>query len=236
MKTMVGASFVALTGVNVLQGIYPLLSRRPTLMVSEFDAAKATPESLEKLGRSGLVELWHGLPAGSSLPREGFYKGTILKAGPLHPASRLITHRVFAPSGCDRWLGKTVEASSLNGQQDSPIKGQQQLQQLGYGENTFRVRQAEAVERRGGEQENARPFGIRQALSRVDGRPCICLDYSNPALAAIGQKKKKDNVFPFSGMRDELREVRPGMYIGLGSMTITGGPYNSALFVLERVE
>ena len=36
-------------------------------------------------------------------------------------------------------------------------------------------------------------------------------------------------------MRDELREVAPGMLLGLGSMKATGGARNCAPFVLVRV-
>ena len=34
------------------------------------------------------------------------------------------------------------------------------------------------------------------------------------------------------GMRDELREVAPGIWLGLGSMALTGGMRNSAPFVM----
>ena len=33
-------------------------------------------------------------------------------------------------------------------------------------------------------------------------------------------------------MRDELRQVAPGLLVGLGYMTATGGPRNCAPFVL----
>jgi hypothetical protein len=52
------------------------------------------------------------------------------------------------------------------------------------------------------------PFGIRAATaevrkapSRLDGRECIVLDYSRTSLVA-------------RGIRDELRLVRPGLYLG----------------------
>eukprot|EP00966_Prymnesium_polylepis_P292821 6763165-Prymnesium_polylepis.2 len=35
-------------------------------------------------------------------------------------------------------------------------------------------------------------------------------------------------------MRDEIREVSPGLYFGLGSMAATGGPRNAAPFVLAQ--
>ena len=36
------------------------------------------------------------------------------------------------------------------------------------------------------------------------------------------------------GMRDELREVAPGVLLGLGSLAATGGAWNCAPFVLVR--
>ena len=52
------------------------------------------------------------------------------------------------------------------------------------------------------------PFGlravaaeVRRGPSRLDGRECIVLDYSRSSLVA-------------SGVRDELRLVRPGLYLG----------------------
>ena len=52
------------------------------------------------------------------------------------------------------------------------------------------------------------PFGlravaaeVRRGPSRLDGRECIVLDYSRSSLAA-------------RGVRDELRLVRTGLYLG----------------------
>jgi len=36
------------------------------------------------------------------------------------------------------------------------------------------------------------------------------------------------------GMRDELREVAPGVLVGLGSLRVTGGMPNCSPFVLVR--
>ena len=68
-------------------------------------------------------------------------------------------------------------------------------------------------------------FGAEIAASSIDGGPALVLDYSAPHSA--------DGLWGgVLGMRDELREVAPGVLIGLGSMTATGGALNCAPFVL----
>ena len=66
----------------------------------------------------------------------------------------------------------------------------------------------------------ARPFSAAIAPSRLDGRPALVLVYVG---AFWGAK---------AGMRDELRLAAPGVWIGLGSMSATGGAQNCAPFVL----
>eukprot|EP00466_Bigelowiella_natans_P007664 jgi/Bigna1/131683/aug1.15_g6391 len=193
--------------VNVAQGLYPLLIAKTS--TADIDLQQATPESLESLGRSGLIRLWHNLPAGTLLNDDGaYYRGTLMKTGPLHQTSSFITHNLFPPRNCNLWLGKFIESS-------------------GEGQNVFKPLTALTAtsESRRGNMVHARDFCVRQANSRIDRRPCFLLDYSD------GRSK---NSFPWCGMRDELRMVRPGMYLGLGSMSVTGGPFNSALFVLEK--
>lgn len=46
------------------------------------------------------------------------------------------------------------------------------------------------------------PAQIYHETSRFDGRPCLTLDYSRTSLIA-------------RGVRDEIREVAPGIYLGL---------------------
>ena len=71
------------------------------------------------------------------------------------------------------------------------------------------------------------PFEARISVSRYDGKPALVLDYAPGGSFLWGT---------VLGMRDELREVAPGVWLGLGSMAASGGVANSAPFVMfERV-
>ena len=61
------------------------------------------------------------------------------------------------------------------------------------------------------------------ARSSLPGRDALVLDYAAAATPVWGR---------LMGMRDELRQVAPGVLLGLGSMAATGGPMNCAPFVL----
>jgi hypothetical protein len=69
-------------------------------------------------------------------------------------------------------------------------------------------------------------FGAHVAASRFDQQPALVLDYRVGDSAIWGT---------LLGMRDELREVAPGVLIGLGSMAASGGMQNSAPFVMWKV-
>jgi len=60
--------------------------------------------------------------------------------------------------------------------------------------------------------------GIRP--SRFDGRPSFCMDYS------------PHNRFLIHSMKDEIRQVGPGLFLGLGTMASGGGALNPAPFAL----
>ena len=68
-------------------------------------------------------------------------------------------------------------------------------------------------------------FGARVAPSNIDKRPALVLDYSAGDSRVWGS---------FLGMRDEIREVAPGVLLGLGSMTASGGMQNSAPFMMWK--
>ena len=72
--------------------------------------------------------------------------------------------------------------------------------------------------------ETARDFKWSIADSNYDGRPALVLDYAAAGEPLWGR---------VLGMRDELREVEPGLWLGLGSMTATGGHRNCAPFLLR---
>jgi short-subunit dehydrogenase len=60
--------------------------------------------------------------------------------------------------------------------------------------------------------------------SWLDGRPALVLDYDIAGGSVVWGR--------LLGMRDELREVAPGVWLGLGSMRASGGMLNSAPFVM----
>mmetsp|Transcript_24977 Transcript_24977/g.34743 ORF Transcript_24977/g.34743 Transcript_24977/m.34743 type:complete len:233 (+) Transcript_24977:126-824(+) len=208
-------AIATLVGINVLQAVYPLL--KPSPIPTEADLSKITVSSLENLGRSGLIGLYHSLPSGAPLS-EGNYEGQLLKVGPLHPVSRLITHRMFPPSNCDLWLGKRI-VNEVEG--DNIFRSTSYKETQADKEDVPKIQNLAPISFTS--STCARPFRLEAGQSVIDKRPCLRLDYST------GKNK-----FPWSGMCDELREIRPGMYLGLGSMAVTGGTWNSALFVLEK--
>eukprot|EP00931_Biecheleriopsis_adriatica_P110826 TRINITY_DN85158_c0_g1_i1.p1 TRINITY_DN85158_c0_g1~~TRINITY_DN85158_c0_g1_i1.p1 ORF type:complete len:414 (-),score=66.33 TRINITY_DN85158_c0_g1_i1:5-1114(-) len=78
----------------------------------------------------------------------------------------------------------------------------------------------------GGLSSRERRFQVDVKPSELDGRPALVLEYGAEDGDFIWGK--------VAGMRDELREVAPGILMGLGSMRITGGAQNCAPFVLYR--
>jgi len=77
---------------------------------------------------------------------------------------------------------------------------------------------------------SCRPFTARLDMSRLDGRPALILEYSQ------GESLADFFWGRVLGMRDELREVVPGVLVGLGSFGMFGGVRNCAPFVLVRAE
>lgn len=81
----------------------------------------------------------------------------------------------------------------------------------------------------GGGRNRFTRSGIRVAFaatvgpSAYDGKPCLILDYSTGDSILWGT---------ILGMRDELRQVAPGVWLGLGSMLASGGMRNSAPFIM----
>ncbi|CAE7193577.1 ark1 [Symbiodinium sp. CCMP2592] len=71
----------------------------------------------------------------------------------------------------------------------------------------------------------SRGFAASVAASQLDDRPALVLDYGDPEHGDVLWGR-------ILFMRDELREVGPGLLLGLGSMGATGGMPNCAPFVL----
>jgi hypothetical protein len=65
-----------------------------------------------------------------------------------------------------------------------------------------------------------RRFDTSMAPSRFDGRPSFCLDYG------------PYNRFLIHSMKDEIRQLGPELFLGLGTMAAGGGALNPAPFAL----
>jgi len=63
-----------------------------------------------------------------------------------------------------------------------------------------------------------RRFDTTIGPSRFDGRPSLCMDYG------------PHNRFLIHSMKDEIRQIAPGLYLGLGTMASGGGALNPAPF------
>lgn len=72
-----------------------------------------------------------------------------------------------------------------------------------------------------------RDFQFTISPSRYDGKDALVLNYAAAPTPDLlwGTALR---------MRDELREIAPGLFLGLGSMRASGGMHNSAPFVLRR--
>jgi hypothetical protein len=83
----------------------------------------------------------------------------------------------------------------------------------GYGYNLFSARQSETPVR-------TRKMDTYIDKSNIDDGDSFHLDYA------------PHNSFLNSTMHDEIREINPTLYLGLGYMGVGGGPLNPAPFVL----
>lgn len=76
-------------------------------------------------------------------------------------------------------------------------------------------------------EERRRAFAYSIGPSRLDGQPALICEYAS--------EESGDALWGRAlGMRDEIREVAPGVLLGLGSMRATGGVRNNAPFVMVR--
>ena len=82
--------------------------------------------------------------------------------------------------------------------------------------------------RRGDDDEAlGRDFSWSISRSRRDGEEALVLNYAAAPMP--------DRLFgTVLRMRDELRELEPGVLLGIGSMAATGGMRNGAPFILRR--
>ena len=219
------ATLACLIGLNIRQNgraSHPPPAQRVT------SAAEA--RSLRT--KADFVAVWRAAtpPALADVGGKDF-DGELIGLGVLAPVSGLITHELFGPGG--PWLGKAFGARRVPGPDGecsvgtnrfAPARGGgggQARQQTGGGSNGgggAPHEQAEAEEERRLQQ-----FVARLDASALDGQPALILDYAAAGTPIWGR---------LVGMRDELRQVAPGVLLGLGSMWATGGAANCAPFLL----
>ena len=123
------------------------------------------------------------------------------------------------------FLGALAPAGSIVTHRLFPVKGAERewlgkrFDQRGdVGTNRFR---------RGDDEALGRDFSWSISRSRRDGEEALVLNYA----AAPTPDRLFGTVLR---MRDELRELEPGVLLGIGSMAATGGMRNGAPFILRR--
>lgn len=67
------------------------------------------------------------------------------------------------------------------------------------------------------------PFKTRFEPSAIDGEPCILLDYTS-----------RENPFFIRAVRDELREVGPGLFLGPAMLDKKSGPVTVLWFAIDK--
>ena len=98
--------------------------------------------------------------------------------------------------------------------------GKQLYPRKQMGENIFITRRVPT-----GRRVKSQAFKMQIERSVLDKKPALVFDYHESGVR---------NSFPWSTMRDEVREIRPGILLGIGGMGATLGNLNSAIFTLER--
>ena len=246
-----GVYFLGGTGLNIAQEMYPLtlppLAKSlnlpphvysltlPPLENPALSRIRRTSDpdaALASMSRAEIVRLWHSLPPPPHGSVGGSYEGRILRKGPLHPVSRLVTHRLF---GGNRgvWLGKEIRENGSTGK--NILKGRsgrrlgRALHRCGSNGNNMFVDADGSVLNSEGSVTRFRDFKVERKLSALDSRPAIILNYD-----VGGEYSRSSSVW--RGMRDELRMLQPGYLIGLGSMKVFGGMANSCLFTLRKTD
>lgn len=194
------------------------------------------------------------------------FDGAVLRRGALSPCSAFITHKLFGPGrrwrgklfdrggkGCNRFGGGRQNRFGVTRDEALALEDDiraDMLQRKAEFDPLLREMMEEEVDKTAEEQSRAaerraaaagvqasrselrrRPFEAKIGPSLLDGKPALILDYS------AGGESAGDALWGrVMGMRDELREVTPGVLVGLGSFRVAGGMRNNAPFVLVRSE
>lgn len=186
---------VALVGINIIQkgGGYKGQSMTEILGVP---AEKATPEDIEKLSKSQIMQLFYAAPAPDSESMRGEYKARTLPVGIQAPAADYFTHHFFGPG---HWEGKAFIPEGKD-------KGQ------GY--NLFAVpqknQQAKIV--------RTRRLNTFTGTSPIDGNKSYILNYSSYNSGVVHGmqdevRKVNDKLFICMG------------YMGIGGGSINPAPF-----------
>ena len=197
------AALAALSALNVAQnGRSYRHATPPPRGVATVDDLRTRVRS-----KAEFVALWQAAkpPSPEGYARMAF-EGATLPLGACAPITSFITHRLFPGLGYGPWRGKVFDESGRAG-----------LNRFGSGGDGGGGGGAPIVTRR--------PFSARIAPSEYDGRPALLLDYTvdGDPCHLWGTTL---------GMHDELRELSPGVLIGLGCFQSSGGMRNCAPFVL----
>ena len=229
------------------------------------DTAPDTLEDVLTLRtKSDVVRAWRSgvAPDLSGQAAIQVFDGAVLKRGALSPCSSFITHKLFGGLG-KRWRGKVFAGGTgynrfggarpnrfgVTSSDAREIERQIRMQVLEKKAAMDPLLRAQLDEKKAaigpkdiqrpiGTTANAalpegacRPFELKIEASRLDGQPCLVLDYG------VSGEGLGDALWGgVLGMRDEIREVVPGVLVGLGSFRATGGVRNCAPFVLVRAD
>ncbi|GMH55768.1 hypothetical protein TL16_g01987 [Triparma laevis f. inornata] len=143
----------------------------------------------------------------------------------MHPVSRFISHRLFG-QGRGVWLGKEIRDNGSAGPNKVSWELGQEIHAGGSNGNNVFV-ESDGIQTFLGTTTRFRDFKVERCPSKLDKQPCVALDYN------IGGKHSRSSCV-WRGMRDELRMLQPGYYIGCGSMKVFGGMPNFTLFTLKK--
>jgi hypothetical protein len=145
------------------------------------DLAPRTLDELSVLSYRELLDLYSRNTAPSDLTvLDGDLRGRALAIRGTRHGLAFVAFAALGRSPKFPWEGKTLTARSAN---------------QGVGVNRIRLPGL-------GRQQLFR-FSTTFDPSKVDGKPCVFIDYDNP-----------DNPSFVRSVRDELREVSPGLYLG----------------------
>ncbi len=164
--------------------------------------ADMTADELTDLYQNGRVPA-RGLEALSGAP----HCRMLAIRGPLGRGPLATALRHAAASPAFPWAGKRFSPRGPDqgsGCNRVRLPGLQRLDPRALGSNPLRIPWAE---------RDVFGFATGLAHSAIDGLPCILLDYDRP-----------ENPWPIRRIRDELREVAPGLFLGPALWRTRGQP------------